>query len=182
MDKIKAADFYNLWLQTVNNRKEDLLKIWRKTKDFTYYIKGSENSIVDEIGKKLGLLTYQQDYYSIDTIFYKIEDLAPKIKPNTYWFRDMRIAFEHENNFNSGLYQEVSHLLITNCDLRVLVSYPQYETDEILESLHEIIKGNRNSKTNSEEENFLIIFGYETGFEWEGYVYKETNWKKLNNI
>lgn len=182
MDKIKATDFYNLWLETVNNRKAALLKIWRKTSDFTQYIKGSDNSVVDEIGKKLGLLTYQQDYYSIDTIFYKPEDLSPKIKPNTYWFRDIRIAFEHENNFNSGLYQEVSHLLITSCDLRVLVTYPQYETDDMLESLHEIIKGNRNSKNISDEENFLIIFGYETGFEWEAYVYKETNWKKLKNI
>lgn len=180
MEKVKATDFYNAWLETVNNRKEHLLKIWRNAKDFTYYIKGSENSVVDEIAEKLDLLTYPQDYYSIDTIFYKPEDLAPKIKPNTYWFRDMRVAFEHENNFNSGLYQEVSHLLITNCDLRVLVAYPDYEPDEMLEQLHEIIKGNRQSKTNSDEENFLIIFGYENGFVWEGYIYKEDNWKKLD--
>ncbi|MFT5891829.1 MAG: hypothetical protein ACI9Y7_001936 [Dokdonia sp.] len=180
MEKIKATDFYNAWLETVNNRKEHLLKIWRNAKDFTRCIKGSENSVVDEIAEKLDLLTYPQDYYSIDTIFYKPEDLTPKIKPNTYWFRDMRIAFEHENNFNSGLYQEVSHLLITNCDLRVLVAYPDYEPDEMLEQLHEIIKGNRQSKTNSDEESFLIILGYENGFAWEGYIYKEDNWKKLN--
>lgn len=180
MEKIKATDFFKLWIETVNNRKEHLLKIWRNAKEYTYYIKGSENSVVDEIAEKLGLLTYPQDYYSIDTIFYKPEDLTPKIKPNTYWFRDMRIAFEHENTFNSGLYQEVSHLLITNCDLRVLVAYPNYEPDEMLEQLHEIIKGNRNSKVNSDEENFLIIFGYYTGFAWEGYIYKEDNWKKLD--
>lgn len=180
MERIKATEFYSLWLETVFNRKEELLKIWRNAQDFTYYIKGSENSVVNEIGQKLGLLTYPQDYYSIDAIFYKPEDLTPKIKPNTYWFRDIRIAFEHENNFKSGLYQEVSHLLITNCDLRVLVAYPDYEPDDMLTELHEIIKGNRNSKMNSDEENFLIIFGYEKGFEWEGYVYKESNWKKLN--
>lgn len=180
MENIKATDFYNSWIETVNNRKEHLLKIWQYPTKYTHYIKGSENSVVDEIGKKLNLLTYEQDYYSIDTIFYKPEDLAPKIKPNTYWFRDIRIAFEHENRFNSGLYQEVSHLLITNCDLRVLVAYPENEPDDMLKELHEIIKGNRNSKTNSDKENFLIIFGYENGFEWEGYVYKETIWKKLN--
>jgi hypothetical protein len=179
MEKIKAIDFYNAWIETVTNRKDHLLSIWRNPKEFTYYIKGSENSVVDEIGVKLGLLTYPQDYYSIDAVFYKPEDLIPNLKPNTYCLRDMRIAFEHENNFNSGLYQEVSHLLITNCDLKVLVAYPNYETDDMLKDLHEIIKGNRNSKTNSDEENFLIIFGYQNGFAWEGYVYKETDWKKL---
>jgi hypothetical protein len=180
MERINAPDFFKAWMETVENRKEQLLKIWRKPKEFTYYIKGSENSVVDEIADKFDLLTYPHDYYSIDTIFYKPEDLVPNRRPNTFWFRDIRIAFEHENTFNGGLYQEVSHLLLINCDLRVLVSYPNYEPDEMLEQLHLIIKGNRNSKTNSDEENFLIIFGYENGFAWEGYLYKENKWKKLH--
>jgi hypothetical protein len=180
MKKTSASFFFSSWIDTVENRKEELLKNWRKAKEFTYLIKGSENSVVDEIARKLDLLTYPQDYYSIDTIFYKPEDLTPNRRPNTYCLRDMRIAFEHENAFNSGLYQEVSHLLIINCDLRVLVAYPNYEPDEMLSQLHEIIKGNRNSIENSDKENFLIIFGYHTGFAWEGYVYKENDWKKLH--
>ncbi|WP_416448335.1 hypothetical protein ACH3PA_18365 [Leeuwenhoekiella sp. A2] len=179
MENIKSTDFYNAWIETVFERKAELLKIWRNAREFTACIKGCENSIVADIGKKLNLLTYENDYYSIDTIFYRPEDLAPKIKPNTYWFRDIRIAFEHENSFNSGLYQEISHLLITNCDLKVLVAYPDYEPDEMLIELHEIIKGNRQSTEIEKNENFLLIFGYENGFEWEGYVYKETEWKKL---
>ena len=152
--------------------------VWRNNKQLTLFVKGSENSIITEISKNLDLLSYEQDYYSIDTILYKKEDLTPKIKENTFWFRDIKVAFEHENNAKSGLYQEVSHLLITNCELKVLVSYPN-ESEEELPYLHEIIKGTRHSKELSEKENFLIIFGYENNFEWEGFVYKENNWEKI---
>ncbi|QCX38659.1 hypothetical protein FF125_09520 [Aureibaculum algae] len=179
MTKLTSIDFYNTWKEKVTNRKEEMLKVWRKNKELTLFIKGSENSIIDEIANHFGLLSYEQDYYSIDAILYEKDNLTPKIKANTFWFRDIKVAFEHENNFKSGLYQEISHLLITNCELKVLVAYPDYEPDNELEYLHEIIKGTRHSKELSEKENFLIIFGYETGFEWEGYIYKENNWKKI---
>lgn len=178
-DKVTATQFFRAWVDTVTNRKDHLLSIWRKAKEFTNYIKGSDNSVMDEIAQKLNLLCYPCDYYSLDTILYKPEDKTPDINPNTYWFRDIRVAFEHENNFNSGLYQEVSHLLITNCDLRVLVTYPNDDTEAELKYLHEIITGNRQSKSISDDENFLIIFGYENGFVWEGFVYKQDKWKNI---
>jgi len=179
MTKIKSTDFYKIWKNTVTNRKQEMLSVWRNNKELTLFVKGSENSIIDQIANHFGLLSYPQDYYSIDAILYEEKDLTPKIKENTFWFRDIKVAFEHENNFKSGLYQEVSHLLITNCKLKVLVAYPDYEPDTELEYLHEIINGTRHSKELSEKENFLIIFGYENGFEWEGYIYKESNWKKI---
>ena len=157
-----------------------MLSVWRKNKELTLFVKGSENSVIDEIANHFGLLCYPQDYYSIDAILYKKEDLTPRIKENTFWFRDIQVAFEHENNFKSGLYQEVSHLLITNCKLKVLVAYPDYEPDDELKYLHEIISGTRHSKELSEKENFLIIFGYENGFEWQGYIYKADKWNKIN--
>jgi hypothetical protein len=179
MEKISSSAFYNAWFETVNGRKEHLLKIWRTWNEYTLHIKGDENCIIEEVAQKLNLLCYPRDYYAIDTILYKQEDLVPKINEGTYWFRDIRVAFEHENNFNGGLYQEVSHLLIVNADLKVLVTYPNGETKSQLNYLHEIITGNRQSKTIAEEESFLIIFGYENEFAWEGFVYKEEGWKRL---
>ncbi|MBC8883343.1 hypothetical protein H9X57_07600 [Flavobacterium piscinae] len=67
---------------------------------------------------------YERNYYSLDAILYKEEFLVPNIKTNTFWFREIEVAFEHENNFNKNLFQEVSHLLITNSHLKVLVTYP----------------------------------------------------------
>jgi hypothetical protein len=179
MDKVTALKFYQSWLDTVTSRKHHLLSIWRNAKVFTSYIKGDENSVMEDVANKLNLLCYPRDYYSIDTILYRPEDKTPGTSPNTYWFRDIRVAFEHENNFKGGLYQEVSHLIITNCDLRVLVTYPNEDTTNELKYLHEIISGNRQAKSISDEESFLIIFGYEAGFEWKGFIYKQDNWKQI---
>ncbi|SFH38855.1 hypothetical protein [Pontibacter chinhatensis] len=181
METISAYQFFQAWLDTVQNRKCDLLKLWRQPKDYTYYIKGSDNSVMEEVAQRLNLQCYPLDYYSIDTILYKPEDKTPGIKHNTNWFRDIRVAFEHENYFHSGLYQEVSHLLITHCDLKVLVSYPDDEQDAIaqLQYLHHIISGTRQSKVISDNESFLIIWGYESDFEWEGYIYHQDDWKRI---
>lgn len=179
MEKVAAIDFYNAWIHSVKNAKELLLKIWRSPKEYTLSIKGNETCIIKEVSKKLNLLCYPRDYYSIDAILYKKEDLVPEIRNETYWFRDIRVAFEHENNFNKSLYQEVSHLLIIHADLKVLVTYPNKDPEIELKYLHEIIKGNRQSKTISNDESFLIILGYEKDFIWEGFVYKNNGWKQI---
>ena len=172
--------FFRAWLETVHNRKEHLLKIWRRAKEFTSHVKGDDSSIMKEVADKFNLLCYHRDYYSLDTVLYREEDLVPGRPQGSYWFRNIRVAFEHENNFNSGLYQEVSHLLITNCDLKVLVTYPTDDDgSEQLTYLHEVIKGSKQSQTISDDESFLIIFGFESGFGWDGYVYKQDNWKRL---
>lgn len=180
MEKVTSLQFYNAWIETVSMRKNYLLDIWRNAKIFTKYIKGDSNSVMDEVALRLNLLCYPYDYYSLDTILYKPEDKTPDTNPDTFWFRDIRVAFEHENNFMSGLYQEISHLLITNCDLKVLVTYPNGDTENELKYLHKIISGSRQSKLLSDEENFLIIFGYENDFSWDGYVYKTDHWKQIN--
>jgi hypothetical protein len=184
MEKITAKEFFQAWLNTVTNRKTDMLKVWRNNKQLTAFIKGSKDSIMEEVGNKLGLMCYHADYYSLDSILYKPEDKTPDTLPNTYWFRDLRVAFEHENNFRGGLYQEVSHLLITNCDLRVLVTYPNDsssnpKTQNEMKYLHKIIHGSRQGENIAAEESFLLIFGYETSFAWEAFIYKQTGWLNL---
>jgi len=179
MKPITSSEFFKSWLKVVNSKKNELLKVWNKAKDYTAAILGNEDSVICEIAKDLNLNAYPKDYYSIDAILYKEEDRVPEIPKEYYWFRAIRIAFEHENDFNSGLYQEVSHLLITKCDLRVLVSYPNGEIDSQLDYLHKIIKGTDSAKELSAKENFLIIFGYENGFQWEGFVFKLDSWKRI---
>jgi hypothetical protein len=185
MEKVSSIEFYNAWINSVNKRKDDLLKVWRINPKLTKAIKDWDNSVVSDIAQELNLLIYPQDYYSIDTIFYKKEDKTPGIPDYNYWFRNIRVAFEHENVFNKVL-EEVSHLTITNCDLRVLVTYPPDDlSNESVRKrmmyLHEIIAGNRQSDEISENESFLIIFGFENGFEWQGYIYKnnEEKWKRI---
>lgn len=180
MEKITAERFFKTWKNIVLVRKESLLNAWQHNVEFTSLIKGRSDSVLVNVAHHLDLLCYNSDYYSIDAIFYKEEDRIFNSNPNSFWFKRIRIAFEHENNFRSGLYQEVSHLLITNCDLKVLVTYPidEEEKDE-LAHLHKIISSSGHSDFISENENFLIIFGYENGFEWKANVYKTQDWKGL---
>jgi hypothetical protein len=179
MTKVNATSFFKIWFETVHNRKEQLLRIWRNSREFTHYIRNHEDSVLKEVAKKLDLLCFPHDYYCIDAIFFKEEDRVPDIEYAT-WVRDIRIAFEHENYFDSGLYKEVSHLLLINSDLKVLVTYyPQGDHEPQLEYLHKIIKGGRQSKSLSDDEGFLLILAAENGFLWEGFVYKEDGWKEI---
>src|ERR1700721_1857293 len=143
MKKISSQHFFEAWIDTVQGRREPLLSIWRQPRAFTSHVKGDDNSIMKEIADKLDLICYHHDYYFLDTIFYKEEDLVPGRPDGSFWFRDIRVAVEHENKYNRSLYQEVAHLLIINCDLKVLVTYPNDHWEGILEYLHEVIKGNR---------------------------------------
>jgi hypothetical protein len=179
MEKITSKMFFRAWLEAVRNRKAILSKDWRHPRRFTPHVKGNDASILNEIAEKLNLLCYDCDYYFLDAVLYKQEDLVPRLPQGTYWLRNIRVAFEHENYVNSGLYKEVSHLLITNCDLRVLVTYPSDDVKGLLDYLGEIIHGNRQSKTISDDKSFLIIFGSETDFVWDGYVYKQDGWTLL---
>ena len=179
---IIAKEFFSAWLAVVNEtvRKSILEKKWKNATAYTNEIINNDNSVIEEIAKRLGLLSYTTNYYSIDTILYSKEDLVPKINENTFWFKEIKVAFEHENKYNKDLYQEVSHLLITRCDLRVLVSYPPYDKEPISDYLHEIIKGTSFEKEISDNESFLLILGYEKEYQWEAFVYKSKKWTEIN--
>jgi hypothetical protein len=179
MNKVSASTFYTTWIDVVTRRRDRLLTVWRNAHVFTHIIKGASDSVICEVADILELACYNQDYYSLDAILYQQDDLVKGLTPHQHWFRNIRVAFEHENHFRSGLYKEVSHLVLTNCDLRVLVTYPEDDIEAVLAQLHEIISGNRMAHVIAEEKSFLLIFGYENGFEWKGYVYTLATWQEI---
>lgn len=179
--KIKGEEFYKCWITAVSERKQLLVDNWRNNRIFTSLVIGSDESLLLNIANKLELKVYENNYYSLDAVFYEDEDLVPNLPPNKFWFRNLKIAFEHENHFNSGLYQEFSHLLITNCDLKVLVSYPDDDESryKMLNYFTELILSNTRTKLYAESQELLVIFGYENNFQWEGFVFKTNEWIKL---
>jgi len=179
----QAVSFFELWVDACIQRYEVLHRDWSNCSAFTSHV-FSQNSIIEAIGKALGFRCYC-GYYSIDAILFTEDDLVPGRPAGTTWVRRIRIAFEHENDFDSGLFQEVSHLLITDCDLRVVVSYPgnREELDSQLEYLHSIIAGTDRSDRIAEDRAFLFIAGWRDiekhTIEWWGYVYDHTAWRRL---
>jgi hypothetical protein len=180
---IQAQEFFKFWVDACKQRHATLVQDFSKSPLFTAHILTDTNSIIEIIAKRMELTCYC-GYYSIDAILFKDrDDRVPDAPPGTTWIRRIRVAFEHENYFNSGLFQEVSHLLITDCDLRVLVSYPNRD-DELKQQLiylHEIIKGSDRSNQISETASFLFIVDMGTfpSFDWWGYIYKNDDWQKL---
>lgn len=61
-----------------------------------------------------------------------------------------------------------------------MVAYPNGEIEDELSYLHQIIKGTENAEEISGSENFLIIFGYENEFRWQGFVFKLNSWKEIH--
>jgi hypothetical protein len=180
---IQAQEFFKLWVDVCNQRRETLLRDFSNSPLLTAHVLAEKNSIIQAIAERRGLMSYC-GYYSIDAILFNDpQDRVPNAPPGTTWIRRIRVAFEHENYFDSGLFQEVSHLLITDCDLRVLVSYPDSERElkQQLDYLHSIIKGSDRSNQISEASSFIFIvdMGTKTSFEWWGYIYKNDDWNKI---
>lgn len=177
-----AEKFYFTWCDKVNSRQKELENTWGNSKSYTKTIIHSDSSILMDIAEALGFKCYNADYYYIDAIFFKPEDLVPEY-PQAYYLTDLRIAFEHENNFTSGLFQEVCHLLQVNCDLKVLVTYPPNEADEMSELgyLHKIVSKSRKESELSENNSFLIIMGHDELAKWKGWIYKSAGWEQIAN-
>ncbi len=179
-----SSEFLKAWVDTVEKNKDILLKSWRHAKTFTNLIKSNDECILKQVADSLNLKCYPYDYYFLDSVMYEDEDMVPKIPEKNYWFRQLKVAIEHENDFKSGLYKEVSHLLLINSGLKVLITYPIYEIDEDptineMNYLHEIINKTSIQHELSERESFLLIFGSEAGFVWDAFVFKEENWKRI---
>lgn len=177
--------FFTTWISTCEERLSDLLENWDRSPFYTANIFTDPCAIIEGVATKLGFKCYC-GYYSIDAVLFKPEDYVPRIPIGQTWIRRIRIAFEHENDFGSGLFQEVSHLLITDCDLRVVVSYAGETAcrDDELNYLHGVIKGSDRSAQIANDSSFLFIIGNrdpaKTKAIWSGYVYQQDDWKRLD--
>jgi hypothetical protein len=179
-----AAEFFLLWSDACAQRHDVLYRDWPKARVFTSRILSDTDSVIEMLRLRLDLECFC-GYYSIDAILFDKGDLVPRSPAGTTWVRRIRIAFEHENHFNSGLFREISHLLITNCDLRVLVSYPDTHEQlaSQLEYLGSIIAGTDFAASIAESASFLFIAGWrdveKSAVTWSGHVYDITTWRTL---
>jgi hypothetical protein len=182
MTNPQAQDFLRAWREVVDPRQDELVANWHKRKIFTAIVKDEKDCIVDKVAEKLGLRCYPE-YYHTDTIFYdKAADLVPGIPENQTWVRGIKVAFEHEHSYDYRLYEEISHLLILHSQLSVVVTYPppaNFRDLEHLNYFHELIRDSPRGKELSENENFLLIFGYCDPWAWKGLLFKNDWWEEI---
>ena len=186
--KISAKQFFTAWLEAADEMEDSLSANWGNSKNYTSIIRASGDCVIRRVAGKVGLQCYPADYYSLDSVLYEPSDRVDCAPDGETWLRGMSVAFEHENDIKK-VYQEVSHLLITNTDLRVLVSYPKAGIEDgVWGKMHNLISGAKNGQSISDDESFLLILGYRSkkavaggkSVSWEAYVYKTTGWAELS--
>ncbi len=181
VSKITPKAFFDAWVKVSEERKAVLLAKWVSYAQYTAEIFDGKDFFVKAVAGKLDPEPRNLDvycgYYSLDAVFFKEKDRVACAPEGQNWFQNIRIAFEHENDFNDALFQEVSHLMITRADLRVLVSYPGNEAEltKQLKCFAEII-GRANFA--GADPAFLFIAGQRdssrTNIIWRSYVYDGT--------
>lgn len=97
---------------------------------FTEFI----SALVEALSRKMCLRHYRE-YYSIDHVLYKDEDVIRDLPHKTShvkgtWLKRMRVALEHENSLGpGGGYQEFSKLMLFNADIKVLMGWANVGKD-----------------------------------------------------
>jgi len=182
--KVTNQYFFKIWKKVCKEDEENLFKIFDSKSDYTNFILKKDNCIIDKIAEELKLKIYKE-YYHTDAVFYEQKDIfVSKSKYNTWGTREdfclkqIKIAFEHENNFQTA-YQEVIHLLTTNADKKILVTYAKKEnTKNHAEDFCKIIEGIKNN-----EPKILVIFGSiikdEKKLEWKCYELRKNGPKEI---
>lgn len=180
---ISPNQFFRAWLSVCGRRVHELLANWDAAK-LTSLMLNRSDDVATDVAHELGLKVYG-NYYCLDAIFFDEGDLLQNRPAGETWVQNIRVAFEHENYFTSGLFKEVSHLLITRADLRVLVTYPEgNDVGPELERLATIV---RNSNI-GDAANLLIIFGRRspeeasgswTDIVWEAREFVDDGWALL---
>ena len=182
--RITAADFLISWKNVCAKNLDVLNREWFNDKVYTDWMLNGPDSITGQISKEMGLSKYS-GYFFVDNVIYAEEDLISGSPDGSVWLRQIRIALEHENDFSSGLYTELSHLLTTACDLRVLIAYPPSEAELVreLKYLHSIVVETSRSPEIAATKGLLFIAGWpptkDGVIERWGYVYEQEDWRRL---
>lgn len=176
--QISAPVFVEAWEEVCKPRTPKLITLWDRRKEYTSEVLYNDDSVIKALADKFKLKSYL-NYYCLDAIFFKdCSDRVHCAPSGQTWVHNIRVAFEHEHVFRPGLFQEVSHLLITRADLRVLVSYPNNDEDlnAELRNLGRIISDSDLGRT---DPGFLLITGKktrgDTDIQWRAYTYQSND-------
>jgi hypothetical protein len=176
---ITAAEFFSAWQSVTTPQSVRLIELWNDRKPYTQMVLNDGSCILREVGAKVGLQCYSRNYYHVDGMLYLEEDFVPGRREGSYWLRGIRVAFEHEHKFNKRLYEEISHLLLIQADLRVVVSYPPGDGEDLLPYFHSIIAGSSSAEILHDQAGFLMILGHRDPFAWRGLVFTRERWLEI---
>jgi len=179
IEKISNKEFFDIWKDICKINKKKLLECWNTAGEFTKLILKYENSISYQVAKALKM-NIAYEYYSVDAIYYVDENCVKENSKNKtwtqtnggIWLTKFKIVFEHENlpYGKNGAYQEISHLINLNSELKVLVTYRDKEIiKDFIEDLNSVFP-----KDVLDDTSILVIVGFKesSNIIWKGYILK----------
>ncbi|MDX1955490.1 MAG: hypothetical protein SFU20_08120 [Chitinophagaceae bacterium] len=177
--------FFDFWCISAEKKQFEIMANCNYESNLSSIVMYDDDAVLVEIARSMGLSLYHE-YYRLDAVLFNdATDKVPNCPKGQTWLSTIQIAFEHENYINSGLFQEVSHLMITDCNLGVLVTYPNTE-DEIkreIKILHKLISDSLFGKRTIRHKNILLIFGWQMPEKliWFACSYEANDWEMLND-
>ena len=142
-----------------------------ETKSYNYFMR---STIYPRIGRHLGLLAWNKEYYTLDGMLYEERGMDDTGKYATYanW---VSVAIEHENDA-SRAQETMNKLQLFNAPLKVLITYSAVgaATDFLLRKYENIIKASDVFNDFATLRQQLVILGTPKAVaEWRFYAYED---------
>jgi hypothetical protein len=172
MNKITPRDFRNAFVAVMKSERDGFrTAVGFETKSYTYF---RRSTIYPRIGRHLGLLAWNKEYYTLDGMLYEERGLDDTGKYATYanW---VSVAIEHENDA-SRAHETMNKLQLFNAPLKVLITYSALgaATDSLLKKYENIIKASDVFHDFATLRQQLVILGTpKTAAEWRFYAYED---------
>jgi len=172
MNRITPRDFRNAFVAAIESEGENFrAAVGFEAKSYNYYMR---KSIYPRVGRKLGLMSWNKEYYTLDGMLYEERGVDDTGRYATFanW---ISVAIEHENN-SSRAQEKMNKLQSFNAQLKVLITYAAVgsSTDTMLRKYESLISNSDVFNDVATLRQQLVIVGTpKTVREWRFYAYED---------
>jgi hypothetical protein len=171
MKIITPRDFRNAFLAVMKAEHDSFrVAVGFEPKSYMYFMR---STIFPQIGKHLGLLAWNKEYYALDGIFYEERgtDASGRYAAYAKW---ISVAWAHESK-PTKTHDEINKLQMVNAPLKVLITYAAAgaETELLLHGYQAVIRDSDVFDDIATLRRQLVILGTPpTLADWRFYVYE----------
>jgi hypothetical protein len=172
MHKITPREFRNAFVAVMQSEQDSFrTAVGFETKSYNYFMR---STIYPRIGRNLGLLSWNKEYYTLDGMLYEERgtDDTGKYAAYANW---VSVAIEHENDAYRA-HETMNKLQLFNAPLKVLITYSALgpATDSLLKKYESIIKASDVFNDFATLRQQLVVLGTpKTVAEWRFYAYED---------
>jgi len=171
MNKITPRDFRNAFVAAMQAERDSFrAAVDYETKSYNFYMR---TTIYPRVGRLLGLLSWNKEYYTLDGMLYEERGVDNTGKYATYanW---ISVAIEHEND-SSRAHEKMNKLQSFNAPLKVLITYAAdgAASETLLRKYENLIKTSDVFNDVATLRQQLVILGtLKSVPEWRFYAYE----------